>query len=356
MNPGTTLRIHGGTDAQGAARFDFSTNSNACGPCLAALEAVQAADATRYPDADYTRLRQALADLHGVDCWRIVLAGSASECIFRLTAWVRQRGGSRFWTAPQAYGDYAHAADAWNLQRSDCLDAADLVWACDPSSPLGQAQASWPQWLMQTEPARAERQLLQTVVLDGAYAPLRLSSQPSLNAEQRDRVWQLFSPNKALMLTGIRAGYAVAPAQARQAAHQLDTMAASWAIGTHGEAMLMAWAEKGVQRWLQECLPVLSAWKASQEAMLVALGWTCLPSDAHFFCAQPPAATDVATLPRHLRTRGIKLRDATSLGLPGFVRLSAQPPEAQHALLAALVAVSGRAPAATRQPTLETNQ
>ena len=55
-------RTHGGPDAQGAARHDFSTNSNACGPCPAALVAVQQADATRYPDASYTRLRASLAE------------------------------------------------------------------------------------------------------------------------------------------------------------------------------------------------------------------------------------------------------------------------------------------------------
>ena len=51
------LRLHGGPDAAGAAQFDFSTNSNACGPCPMAWAAVQAADATRYPDPQYTALK-----------------------------------------------------------------------------------------------------------------------------------------------------------------------------------------------------------------------------------------------------------------------------------------------------------
>ena len=46
--------LHGGPDAAGVPVFDFSTNSNACGPCPEALHAVQAADATRYPDPAYT--------------------------------------------------------------------------------------------------------------------------------------------------------------------------------------------------------------------------------------------------------------------------------------------------------------
>ena len=377
----TPARIHGGTDALGAARFDFSTNSNACGPCPAALAAVQAADATRYPDADYTQLRQRLAELHGVERWRIVLAGSASEFIFRISAWVRQCGHSRFWTPAQAYGDYAHAADAWSLLRSDTLQEADLVWACEPASPSGCNHADWPLQLLQT-PVPGVRQAgprdiagaarptdavhhtaagaHQTVVLDCAYAPLRLSGQPSLNATQADQVWRLYSPNKALTLTGIRAAYAIAPAQGRAAAHQLEAMAPSWVVGVHGEAMLLAWTTDAVQTWLGLCLPTLAAWKAQQVAMLQDLGWQCLPSEANFFCALPPASTDVPRLLHHLRSQGIKLRDATSLGLSGHVRLSAQPPEAQQALRAAFTAFERLAdaqPSSGFAPfTLETSQ
>ncbi len=44
-----------------------------------AWAAVQAADATRYPDPQYTALKSALARHHRVDPWRVVLAGSASH-------------------------------------------------------------------------------------------------------------------------------------------------------------------------------------------------------------------------------------------------------------------------------------
>ena len=105
-----SLRIHGGPDALGAALHDFSTNSNACGPCPQALAAVQLADATRYPDAGYTQVREALASFHGVEAWRIVLAGSASEFIFRITAWVRQQGGGS-----------VHVPTLWQLRLSILL-------------------------------------------------------------------------------------------------------------------------------------------------------------------------------------------------------------------------------------------
>ena len=79
------VRVHGGPDQYGVPLFDFSTNGNACGPCPSALAAVMQADATQYPDASYTALRQQLAAFHGIDAQRVVLAASASEFIFPIT-------------------------------------------------------------------------------------------------------------------------------------------------------------------------------------------------------------------------------------------------------------------------------
>ncbi|WP_138515322.1 aminotransferase class I/II-fold pyridoxal phosphate-dependent enzyme [Rhodoferax bucti] len=320
-------RIHGGPDAAGAARFDFSTNSNACGPCPMALAAVQAADATRYPDPQYTALKVPLAAHHAVEPWRVVLAGSASEFIFRISAWVRQAGGSRVHLPQHAYGDYAHAAQAWGLVQMGDVDAADLVWACDPASPTGQNHTGWLRALERS-----------TVVLDGAYAPLRLSGEPALTAPQRDAVWQLFSPNKALGLTGVRAAYAIAPLHAQAAATALDAMAPSWVLGAHGVAMLHSWAAPETQGWVTQSLDTLRAWKVYQIKALEQAGWTVMPGHANFFCARPPKHHDLQSLLATLRARGIKLRDTTSFGLPGWARLGVLPPGAVDALMAALAA------------------
>jgi histidinol-phosphate aminotransferase len=318
-----TLRVHGGPDAQGAPRHDFSTNSNACGPCPQALAAVQAADATRYPDSSYTVVRDALANFHGVDAWRIVLAGSASEFIFRITAWTAQQGGRTVHVPAHAYGDYAHAAQAWGLSALADANAAALVWACEPSSPLGQAHGTWPKNLGK-------------LVLDSAYAPLRLSGAPSVNCAQRDALWQLFSPNKALGLTGVRAAYAIAPLGAEAAVQQLEALAPSWPVGAHGVAMLLAWTQADSQGWLQTSLQTLADWKQRQVALLEGAGWTVQPGDTPFFCARPPEGVDAVALCAALRAQGIKLRDATSFGLPGQVRLGVLSPQAQDAFLSAL--------------------
>ena len=320
-----TLRIHGGTDALGPVRWDFSSNANACGPCPIALQAVQQADAAHYPDPTYTRLRGALAGLHGVDPARVLLAASASEGIQRFTAWRWRAGDRRFSTPPHAYGDYAQAASAWGLERVDEPGRAELAWLCDPGSPLGQGESP-----------DAVRALLdhtpRTVVLDRAYAPLRLKGDSALSTAQLDRVWQLWSPNKALGLTGVRAAYAIAPLGAQADMAALEAMAASWPIGAHGEAMLLAWTQPEVQDWVAASRATLGEWAMALRDTLTRRGWTCAPSDTAYGCAQPPRALDAAAL----RAQGIKLRDATSFGLPGWWRLSAQGPQALGVLDAAL--------------------
>lgn len=313
-------RFHGGPDALGVPRWDFSTNANACGPCPQALQAVQAADPTHYPDPSYAPLRAALAAFHQVAPERIVLLASASEGIARLTAWVARQGGRRVRLPEHAYGDYAQAAQAWGLQVAAPQDAVDLSWWCEPSSPGGQNLVASP-----TEESGV-------VVLDRAYEPLRLSGASPLAPATLDRVWQLWTPNKALGLTGLRGAYAIAPLTAQAAVVELEGLGPSWPLGAHAVAMLSAWTRPVVQAWLQDSLAVLRGWKAEQLSQLQALGWHCQPSVSNFFIARPPAPLDAAGL----RARGLKLRDATSFGLPGHWRLSVQGPAARQALLSAL--------------------
>jgi histidinol-phosphate aminotransferase len=345
---------HGGPDALGVPAWDFSTNANACGPAPLALAAVRAADVSRYPDPSGAQLRSALARLHGVAPDRIVLAASASEFIGRLsTAVALTFPGATVQIPAVAYGDYAHAALALGLRvrRGPGPAAAGagaaqvaamhaelprLLWHTEPGSPLGQSEPP---------PSVPPGALL---VIDCAYAPLRLQgAAPALPAH----AWQLWSPNKALGLTGVRGAYAIAPELDSMAASlnmlaRLQALAPSWPLGAQGVAMLSSWAEPATQTWVRQSLATLRDWKERQLALCAELGWQGQPSVTPFFVARWPTggATDTdpaeaiaraavlrITLSR-LRQLGLKLRDTTSMGLPGWVRLSVQPPEAQDAL------------------------
>lgn len=322
--------LHGGPDALGAATWDFSTNANAAGPCQAALAALRMADSTRYPDPAYTALRAALAAFHGVDEARIVLAGSASEFIMRITAAVKMSGGRQVWRPRLAYGDYEHAARAWGLQLATEPAQADLVWLCEPSSPQGGTNPM----AMQTLEAW---QYGGMVVLDRAYEPLRLEGRCGIGDTALQRVWQMWSPNKALGLTGVRGAYAVAPdtAAGRAWAQRLQALAPSWVLGAQGVALLQAWTGAETQRWITDSLASLRAWKRQQLALCERLGWTCQSSVTPFYLVSWPGSDDMAARAACLqawRAHGLKLRDIASMGGPGWLRMSVQRPEAQAAL------------------------
>ena len=311
---------HGGPDAVGVPRWDFSTNANACGPAPRVLLSIRQADAARYPDPAYTALREQLAGFHAVPAERIVIAASASEFIGRMTLAVAQRWPQASVHVPQpGYADYGRAALSCGLRAAQAGDAL-LVWHTEPGSPDGRSQ--------RVPPTREGAVL----VVDRAYAPLRLVGEAPAMPPQ---AWQLMSPNKALGLTGVRGAYAIAPPDAGELQMALERLAPSWPVGAHGVAMLAGWVLAETQAWLAECLPTLRDWKRQQLACCAELGWSCAESVTPFFVVN---GFDAQWLPR-LREQGVKLRDTTDMGLPGHVRLSVQAPQAQQALRAAWLKV-----------------
>ncbi len=304
---------HGGPDAAGTPRWDFSTNANACGPAPRVLLSIRQADAARYPDPSYQALREQLAGFHAVPAERIVIAASASEFIFRMTMAVARRWPQASVSVPQpGYADYGRAAHACGLRLAQAGDAM-LVWHTEPGSPDGRSHRA---------PATRDGAVL---VIDRAYAPLRLHGEvPPLPAH----AWQLMSPNKALGLTGVRGAYAIAPAGAEALQADLGRLAPSWPLGAHGVALLAGWTSAETQAWLADCLPTLRDWKREQLALCAELGWQCHDSVVPFYLV---SGIDAELLPR-LRALGVKLRDTASMGLPQHVRLSVQPPQAQQAL------------------------
>ena len=324
---------HGGPDAFGAVPHDFSSNGNGCGPCPIALKALRAADASRYPDPRSTRLRARLASFHGVDPARIVIAASASEFIYRITAAVAQGGGRCVALPAHSYGDYARAARGWSLdivREPSEWSVVDLAWSCDPSSPLGQTPTGLPVLLDAMEARGAP------VVVDFAYAPLRLAGNPALTEAERDRVWQLWTPNKALGCTGIRAAYGIAPkAGAHRLRERVEALAPSWPLGAHGAALLDCWTQADTQAWLIQSRHTLTAWKTVQRELLRdATDWRLLSSDANFFCVEPHIP--LTPLLARLRAAGVNLRNCSSFGLPGHLRMAVLPPASLQALLSAI--------------------
>jgi histidinol-phosphate aminotransferase len=319
------LPEHGGPDGGPPAEHDFSTNASPLGPPPALWLAVQQAERHAYPDPRYRALRQRLGDAHGVEADLILPTAGGAEGLRRLTLAALLAGRREAWVPQPGFGDYALAARALGLAVRPYADAAQirptapaLVWVCEPCNPTGASLAAWP------ELGDA------LVVVDQACEPLRLQGHaPALPPT----AWRLVCPNKALGLTGVRAGYLIAPGRDEVWARALS-LAPSWVLSAEGVALLAHWHDAATLAWLADARASLHAWTAAQRALLTALDWAAQrPSCTHFWLARPPRP-DIAA---RLSARGIRVRDAASFGLPGWVRVSAQPPPAQQALQLALL-------------------
>lgn len=349
-----TTRQHGGPDAAGPVRWDFSVCANAAGPCPMAIEAVRAADLVRYPDPASLRLRELLAAVHEVEPRRILIAVSASEFVQRITAVaVRLSPAERPIEVPvHGYGDYAAAALAWGrkVRRGPLAEGQAglppaLRWLADPSSPAGR-----------DGPPPLDPAALPTV-LDAVYAPLRLDGASAWRPAERDAVFELHGPNKALGLCGLRGAYAIAPRDPGWPLQPwldgLEALCPSWPLSAPAAAMLEAWTRPDCRRWLAMTLPQLSQWRAGLGQMLRARGFEIATSTAPFFCVRPPSpggppgqvasrvASLAARLAADLAAADVRVRDCASFGLAGWWRVNAQPPEAIAALDSALARASG---------------
>jgi histidinol-phosphate aminotransferase len=344
------LNEHGGPDSGPAIAHDFSSNANPLAAPESVMAMIRQADRHRYPDPCYQALRDELAAVLDVVPPRLLPTAGSSEAIRRLTLMASLQGVKRVWVPQPGYGDYAAAAKALGLSVHGYANGTDLleslaarptgptlVWLCEPCNPTGQSlpAAFWLDLadLMAQAPTIA-------VALDRAYEPLRLVGADPVPQALAAQCWQLCSPNKALGLTGVRAGYVIAPIDGD--ADALSALAPSWVLSAEGVSFLRAWHWPDTQAWLAQSRLTLAQWLHTQQAGLHEWGWHGQPSVVPFQLARPPQ--DASRLLNELRAQGIKLRDARSFGLPSWVRLSAQPPAAQQALFKALQRITRMTP------------
>lgn len=321
-----TTPLHGGTDSMPDPRYDFSSNANPLGPCPSVLAAVRKADLTRYPDPLYAQLRRTLAAHHRTTPNRIVVGAGASELILRL---IRHIEGSVQQLAP-TFSEYARGA---RLAGRHLISArspgaflraqarhSGIGFICWPNNPTGDL------WPLQFVAAAAATGPL---VVDLAYAPLCEESQFAAIESAARGAFRLYSPNKAFGLTGVRAAYLITPRMDRQ----LADAAPSWVIGRDAVALLGAAVEPEARMWLEQGMPTIRRWRSQLARSLTQIGLTVRESPATFLWVN---VHEASRLTARMRREGVRVRDGSSFGLRDWIRLSAQPPAAQKALLWAL--------------------
>ena len=328
----------------------LASNEGAFGPLPAAAAAFQAsvAELNRYPDGGAMRLREALAERHGVPAEQVVLGNGADELI-RLCAVATLDAGDRAAFPWPSFASYVAAAacsgaaaDRVPLRdRALDLDAVlasarvprtKLLYLANPNNPTGTL-------LDRGELRRFLEELPAGVlcVLDEAYAEYA-DDEPEGPALLRDGVGPLCvlrTFSKVYGLAALRIGYALASPEVADALDRVRPV-----FNVNQPAQEAAYASLNEEEAV--ALRVQHAWAA--RAMLFKLlaeaGLDPVPSQTNFVYADVPGGDGEALARRLLEEEGVIVRALSGFGAPGAIRVTAGTDEENELFGAALKRVA----------------
>lgn len=297
----------------------------------------------RYPDREFTQLREAFADYlgHGLTAENIWAGNGSNEVLQHLLQAFAGPGRSAFTFTP-SYSMYelltlgtgatwvtGTRADDYTLDAADAaaqVTAAnpDVVFLCSPNNPTGTP---------------VTRDVIEAVyeasdgivIVDEAYWEFAPKDEPSALSllPGRPRLVVSRTMSKAFAFAGARVGYLAADPAVIDALrlvrlpYHLSALTQAAALGAlaHAPAMLAMVDDIVVQR-------------DRITARLIELGYTPLPSWSNFVMFG--GVEDPAAMWQYLYDRGILVRD---LGFPGHLRVTAGTTEETTAFLDALASL-----------------
>ena len=345
---GAPPEFHGGPGYEEDVEYppviaDLSTNVNPYLPDEAVRGAVAGARLDAYPDPTSSKARARVAGVWGLHAERILLAPGASELIYRIArCWIRP--GDPAVVCGPTFGEYRRAvavqggevhevrgrAPDFGLPLERFSDRVSrlrppVAFLCTPNNPTGEA-------LSDGRVARlADRMPAGTLlVIDESYRSFAAGRLAPPYLPDDDRVLHLRSFTKDLGVPGLRLAAAVA---APGILHPLALAAPPWSVSSVAQAALRAALAPRALVRLEDSLTRIAERRRDLSAALARRGWRPVPSATGFVLAAVP---DAAATAHALRLRGVRVRHATSFGLPGHIRVSVRRCAEEERFLAAL--------------------
>jgi histidinol-phosphate aminotransferase len=338
--------IPGKTSRAGGAPLKLSSNENPYGASPAARAAyLSAAGALhRYPDGSATALREAIAEVHGLDPARIICGAGSDELIGLLVHAYAGAGDEVLYSAHGflMYGIYAKGCGATpvtaperNLTADvDALLAAvtqrtNILFLANPNNPTGS-------YLPAAELRRLRDALPSHVILavDAAYAeyPDSADYDDGRDLAQRTENTVMFRTfSKIYGLPALRLGWMYgAPA----IVDVLNRLRSPFNVSAPAQAAgVAAVRDTG---WIAEQKRLNAEGRALMRRELEARGYHVYPGAANFLLIGCGAAERAAELVSSLAAQEIYVRDVVAYGLPECVRITVGTEEENARLLAAI--------------------
>lgn len=314
---------------EGAIHLNF--NENPYGPSPKALEALATCGtlASRYPDGLYLRMRDALAQIHGVQRENIILGCGSTEILCVADEAFLGPGRNLVVAAPtyEAVVEYVNAAHGevvkipltadhrHDLERmaAACTSKTGVVYVCNPNNPTGTivTRDEFAAFAARVPPTAL-------ILVDEAYfhfvdAPAYGTAINLLGEHPNIVVVRTFS--KVYGMAGMRLGYAVG------AKDTIRSMAPYNLQPFNGNCAVLAAAYESLsdQEHVAECGKKMNATRTWFADELAKDGRKFIPSQANFVMVD--LGTDVQPIVEQFRARKI-LVGRRFPSMPTFLRVS----------------------------------
>jgi len=309
----------------------LSSNENPLGPSPAAVEAIRehAGSVHTYPKAAHSDLVDALADRWNADPTQVWL-GAGGDGVLDYLARAVLSPGDRVLVADPGFAYYPMSAryvhgevTTYPLEKADGFaqtaegmlahyDGERIVYVNSPQNPTGTEMPG------DEVRALAEGTDADTlVVVDEAYGEFTTGASARELLDERDDVAVVRTFSKAYGLAGLRLGYGLVPTDWASAYERVNTPFGVNLLACHAGLAALddeAHVERTVKtvRWAREYMRTnldVPTWESSGNFVLAEVG-------------------DAEAVAGATQQEGVIVRDCSSFGLPGCIRVSCGTREA----------------------------
>jgi histidinol-phosphate aminotransferase len=307
--------------------IDFSANGNPFGPPQGTRQVLRKADIVDYPDSNSTDLRRELSAHLGVRQGNILTGNGATEIIRIVTTAFINPGDSVLIPRP-AYGEYETACRIMGARirhlsslrkRNFRLTARDiaeyvrrhnpkLLFLGSPNNPTGQYFSK------EDIDCIIDSCRKTMLVLDEAYISFVENPWRSVDFIDRNNLIIVRSMTKDYALAGLRLGYLITNVELASVLHKLLP---PWNVSS--VAQLAGIHALKSSNFLPESRKKIDRAKSYLIRRLNSMGFNTVPSSANFFLVKVGNAPEYKS---GLLRKHLLVRDCTSFGLPGHIRIS----------------------------------
>ncbi len=320
----------------------LDANENPYGALPEVLEGLaKLANLHIYPDPESRRIRNLLADFHGISAESIVVGAGADELIDLIMRLLIDPGDCLL-NCPPTFGMYAFdgdlnqakiieihrkadfSLDIPRIQSAVREQAPKLLFLASPNNPDGG--------LIPVEQIKSLLELPLVIVIDEAYIHFSSEISPWIaEVEQHHNLVVLRTFSKWAGLAGLRIGYGIFP---QAFVRMLMKAKQPYNVSVAAEAaacITMQHIHK-----IESRTALIIAERQRLFAALTAIPWLRPhPSQANFILCQV-VGKDAQAVKNHLRVQGILIRHFDKPGLSDHIRISVGKPEETDCLMTAV--------------------